>query len=348
MDGFQAVNRSEIIKKEKHIMAAFSDILGNEQIIEHLQNAIRMDKVSHAYILNGPEASGKMMLAQAFASALQCEKKGCEPCGICHSCRQAESRNHPDIIYVTHEKPNTISVEDIRVQVNHDIAVKPYSSPYKIYIVDEAEKMNIQAQNALLKTIEEPPGYGILLLLTTNADAFLPTIRSRCIRLDLKPVADDRLKDFLMKKCGVVDYQAQVCVAFSQGVVVKALHLASSAHFNEIRDAALQLVKRTKEIELSEMIGAVKHVSEYKLEINDYFDIMMIWYRDVLLYKATADVNSLIFKDEVYEIKKQANTSSYHGIQLILEGLEKAKARLRANVNFDLVIELLLLTIKEN
>lgn len=329
-------------------MAAFSDILGNEQIIEHLQNAIRMDKVSHAYILNAPEASGKRMIAEAFAAALQCETGGAEACGTCHSCKQAKSHNHPDIVYVTHEKPNTISVEDIRVQINQDIAVKPYSGPHKIYIVDEAEKMNVQAQNALLKTIEEPPAYGILLLLTTNADAFLPTILSRCIRLDLKPVANDKLRDFLMRKCGVVDYQADVCVAFSQGVVGKAINLASSAHFNEIRDAALQLLKRVKEIELSEMIGAVKHISEYKLEINDYFDIMMIWYRDVLLYKATADVNGLIFKDEVYEIKKQANTSSYHGIQLILEGLEKAKARLKANVNFDLVIELLLLTIKEN
>jgi len=329
-------------------MAAFSDILGNEQIIEHLQNAIRMDKVSHAYILNAPEASGKMMIAEAFAAALQCEKKGVEPCGTCHSCKQAASHNQPDIIYVQHEKPNTIGVDDIRVQINQDIAVKPYGSPHKIYIVDEAEKMNVQAQNALLKTIEEPPAYGVILLLTTNADAFLPTILSRCIRLDLKPVANDKLKDFLMKKCGVVDYQADVCVAFSQGIVGKAMALASSAHFNEIRDAALQLLRRIKDIELYEMIAAVKHIGEYKLDINDYFDIMMIWYRDVLLYKATADVNGLIFKDEVYEIKKQANTSSYHGIELILEGLEKAKARLNANVNFDLVIELLLLTLKEN
>ena len=96
------------------------------------------------------------------------------------------------------------------------------------------------------------------------------------------------------------------------------------------------------------MIAAVKQISEYKLEINDYFDIMMIWYRDVLLYKATTDANGLIFKDQVYEIRKQAKTSSYSGIETILESLEKAKARLRANVSFDLVIELLLLKIKEN
>lgn len=329
-------------------MVAFSDILGNEQIIEHLQNAIRMGKVSHAYILNAPESSGKRMIAEAFAATLQCEKKGTVFCGECHSCKQAASHNHPDIIYVMHEKPNTIGVDDIRVQINQDIVVKPYSGPYKIYIVDEAEKMNVQAQNALLKTIEEPPAYGVILLLTTNADLFLPTILSRCIRLDLRPVEKDKLKDFLMKKCGVVDYQADICVNFSQGIVGKAVTLASSAHFNEIKDATLQLVKRVKDIELHEMIGAVKHISEYKLEINDFFDMMMIWYRDVLLYKATADVNRLVFKNEVYEIKKQANTSSYHGIELILEGLDKAKIRLNANVNFELVIELLLLTLKEN
>ena len=88
--------------------------------------------------------------------------------------------------------------------------------------------------------------------------------------------------------------------------------------------------------------------SNYKLEINDYFDIMMIWYRDVLLYKATSDVNSLIFKDEVYDIKRQASKSSYEGIEVIIKALDKAKRRLNANVNFELVMELLLTTIKEN
>lgn len=329
-------------------MANFSDIFGNEQIIAHLQDAFHMDKVHHAYILSGPKHSGKMMMAEAFAKMLQCENKEMAPCGTCHSCKQAESKNQPDIIYIQHEKPNVIQVDDIREQINADIAIKPYSSPYKIYIVDEAEKMNVQAQNALLKTIEEPPAYGIIILLTTNADSFLQTILSRCIRLDLKPVADDKLKNYLMTTCGIVDYQADVCVAFSQGIVGKAIMLASSAHFNEIKAAALQLLKRIKDIDLSEMTGAVKQINEYKLDINDYFDIMMIWYRDVLLYKATADVNRLIFKDEVYEIKKQANVSSYEGLETILKALDKAKIRLNANVNFELVIELLLLTLKEN
>lgn len=342
-------------------MAGFKEILGHEQIIEHLQNAITMDKVSHAYIINGPEKSGKMMLAEAFAQTLQCERidektkaaadghaEEIEPCMECHSCKQAVGRNQPDIIYVKHEKPNTISVDDIRSQVNNDIVIKPYSSRHKIYIIDEAEKMNVQAQNALLKTIEEPPAYGMIILLTTNADIFLPTILSRCVTLNIKVVADEKIKSFLMSRYQVPDYQADVCVAFAQGNVGKAIQLASSEDFNELKASALQLIKRLNDIDLYEMTEAVKQIGEYKLEINDYFDLMMIWYRDVLLFKATKDVNGLIFKDEVYDIKRQAEKSSYNGIETILTALHKAQIRLNANVNFDLVIELLLLTIKEN
>ena len=329
-------------------MAGFGDIIGHEQIITHLRSAIALDMVSHAYILNGPEYSGKMMLAEAFAMALQCEGEGERPCLECRSCRQAMDHNQPDIIYVSHEKPNTIGVDDIRTQINNDIVIKPYSSRYKVYIVDEAEKMNQQAQNALLKTIEEPPAYAVILLLTTNADSFLPTILSRCITLNLKAVKEDVIRNYLMQNYQIPDYQADICAAFSQGNVGRAVKLASSTDFTELKASVLQLMKRLSDIDLYEMTAAVKQIEEYKLTIKDYFDLMMIWFRDVLYFKATGDVNGLIFKDEVYDIKKQAEKRSYQGIETILKALETAGVRVSANVNFDLVIELLLLTIKEN
>ena len=329
-------------------MAGFKDIVGHEQIIEHLKTAIEMGKVSHAYILNGPDLSGKMMIAEAFARALLCEKQDPDGCGECRSCRQSDDRNNPDIIYVKLDKPNTISVDDIRTQLNNDIVIKPYSNQYKIYIVDEAEKMNQQAQNALLKTIEEPPAYAVIMLLTTNADSFLQTIRSRCITLNLKSVKNDVIKSYLMTEKKIPDYQADVCAAFAQGVVGKAIKLASSDDFNELKESALSLIKRLDDIDLYEMGEAIKQISDYKLQVQDYFDLITVWYRDVLYMKATNDVNGLIFKDEVYDIKKQASKHSYHGIEAIIEALDKAKLRINANVNFDLVIELLLMTIKEN
>lgn len=329
-------------------MAGFSEILGHEQIIEHLQNAIKLQKVSHAYILDGEEGAGKNMLARAFAQTLQCERGGTEPCGECHSCKQAISGNQPDIITVTHEKPASIGVEDIRGQLCGDIQIKPYSSPYKIYIVDEAEKMTVQAQNALLKTIEEPPAYGVIMLLTTNADAFLPTILSRCVTLKLRPVKNEIIRPYLMEKYHIPDYQAEVCTAFARGNVGKAERLAQSEQFAELKSHLLHLLRHLRDMEVYELTEAVRSASEYKTEINDYLDLMALWFRDVLLFKATRKIDGLVFAEEINAISAQAQKSSYEGLERILKALEKAKVRLNANVNFELTMELLMLTIKEN
>ena len=329
-------------------MGTFKDVGGHKDIINYIRNAVREDKVSHAYILNGERGAGKKMLANLFAATLLCEKGGPDPCNECHSCRQAESGNHPDIIKVTHEKPNSISVDDIREQVNNTIMIKPYQGPYKVYIIPQADMMTPQAQNALLKTIEEPPEYAVIMLLTENADTLLPTINSRCVMLKLRNIKDTLIKKYLMETMQVPDYKADMCTAFAQGNMGRAIMLANSEHFNEIRDEAVQLLKYINEMELSEIVQAVSRITAYKLEINDYLDIIMIWYRDVLLYKATKDMDKVVFKDQIKYIKERAKRSSYEGIELIIESLEKAKARLKANVNFDLVMELLFLTIKEN
>ena len=329
-------------------MAKFTDIIGQEQIKEHLQNALTTKKISHAYIINGEKSSGKEYIAKVFAMALQCERGELEPCQECHACKQALSNNQPDIIRVGHEKPNTISVDDIRAQINNDVAIKPYSSPYKIYIVNEAEKMTPQAQNAILKTLEEPPEYAVILLLTSNVNALLPTILSRCVVLNMKPVADEKVRKFLMEELKVPDYKADVCVAFARGNVGKAKALASSEDFENIKNEALSLLKYIQDMELHEIVAAIKKISEYKLEINDYFDIMAIWYRDVLLFKATKDANHLVFREELGALRKCAQRSSYEGIEIVINALDTAKRRLDANVNFDLVMELLFLTIQEN
>ena len=329
-------------------MAGFGDIVGQAQIKEHLQNALNSGKISHAYIINGEKSSGKEFIAGIFAMALQCKKGGIEPCQECHSCKQALSANQPDIIKVIHEKPGSISVEDVRSQLNNDVGIKPYSSPYKVYIMNEAEKMTPQAQNALLKTLEEPPEYAVILLLTSNVNSLLPTILSRCVVLNMKPVSDELMKKYLMEQLKVPDYKAEVCVAFARGNVGKAKALASSEEFENVKNEALGLLKYIKEMELYEIISSIKKIMEYKLDVNDYLDIMAIWYRDVLLFKATQDVNHLVFREEIQAIRKVAGRSSYEGIENVIEAFDKAKGRLNANVNFDLTMELLMLEIKEN
>ena len=330
-------------------MRRFADIVGQEHLKEHLENAIKMDKVSHAYIINGEKNAGKEFIAKTFAMALQCEnRQGTEPCGECHSCRQALSGNHPDIIFITHEKPGTIGVDDIRRQVNNDVAIKPYKGPKKIYIMNEGEKMTAQAQNALLKTLEEPPEYAVLLILTGNVDSLLQTILSRCVVLNMKPAKDAQIKKYLMETMEIPDYKADICVAFARGNVGKAKLLASSEEFDKVKEEAITLLKYIKEMELNEIVAAIKKITEYKFDVNDYMDILSIWYRDVLLFKATHDANLLIFKEEIQHIRKVADKSAYEGIEKIIDALEKSKQRLNANVNFDMALELLLLTMKEN
>ena len=329
-------------------MAKFADIIGQKTIVDYLENVVETGQVSHAYIINGERYCGKEFVANVFAMALLCKEDGIEPCNECHSCRQALSRNNPDIIYLNHEKPNVISVDDIREQVNGTISVKPYAAERKIYIISEAEKMNNNAQNALLKTLEEPPEYAVIILLTDNLGALLPTIQSRCVTLSMKPVDDRLVKKFLMDEVQIPDYRAEICAAFARGNIGKAKILARSEEFDKIKDDAIAMLKHIHEMDISELSQTIKQMNEYKLEIGDFLDIMAVWYRDALLFKATNDANHLIFRDEFRNIKNTASRSTYEGIENILKALDSAKQRIAANVNFDLTMELLLLSIKEN
>lgn len=329
-------------------MAKFADVVGQDHIKTQLQGAIENNKVSHAYLICGENRSGKEFIAKIFAETLLCEKKGTEPCGECHSCKQAETQNHPDIIFVTHEKPNVIGVDDVRDGINNTVMIKPYNSPYKVYIVEEADKMTPQAQNALLKTIEEPPAYAVFILLCSSTEVMLPTILSRCVVLNMKPVKDNEMRDYLMKQLGVPDYRAEICIAFARGNVGRAKALASSEDFDKIRKEALSLLKNIYDMEMAEVMEALKRIKDYGFNIDDYLDIMGVWYRDVLLFKATHDVNHLIFKDEIQYINKVASRTDYEGIEEVTKALQTAKMRLRSNVSFELTMELLLLTIKEN
>ncbi len=329
-------------------MSLYDRILGHENIIAQLKNAVSNDKVSHAYIFNGEDGSGKAMVAKAFAEALLCERGGAEGCGECHFCKQTESGNNPDLIWVTHEKPSSIGVDDVRTQLVEDVQIKPYNGRYKVYIIDEAEKMTVQAQNAILKTIEEPPAYSVIIFLTNNDEIFLPTIISRCIVFKFRPIRNSVIMDYLIRRYKLPEYEAKMCASYAQGRVGRAVDLVTSDNFIKIRDEALSLVKNVYNYDVADLIDAVKRVAEYKINITDYIDIIEMWFRDVLLFKVTKDANNLVFSDEINYIRKQASKSSYEGIENILRGCETAKQRLNANVNFDLAIELMLLNIKEN
>lgn len=327
-------------------MFSFSEIVGHEQIKEHMQAAIRDKKPFHAYLFQGEEGVGKEALAMTFAAGLQCQSESTDkPCKECVSCRQMESGNQPDVIWVTREKAS-LGVDEIREQLCNTMDIKPFSSPYKIYLVPEAEKMTEAAQNALLKTIEEPPEYGIVILMTSNISALLPTIQSRCLTMEFRPLSTAVVESFVKEHCQVPDYQARASAAFAQGNLGKAMRYAKSEDFIERKDHIISLLRHVEQMDLSEMLAVIKDLGTRKDEVRDYIDLMVLWYRDVLLFKATKDINQLLFQDEASYISREASHRSYEKIEEILQAFEKAKVRLRANVNFDITMELMLLTLK--
>lgn len=328
-------------------MTDFKAILGHESIKNHLSAAIASGKPSHAYIFNGEEGTGRKTMADCFAAALVCTSEEDRPCGKCMACMQAESRNHPDIIRITHEK-SRIGVDDIRQGLIDDISIKPFSSNFKVYIVEEAERMTEQAQNALLKTLEEPPAYAVIILITTNTGAFLQTILSRCVTLQFKPLDTKMITDYLMKKEELPDYFAKLCASFSGGSLGIALKFAKNSSFEEIKNEVLGILRTIDSISIDSINDTVSELSKKRADINVYLDLMHIWFRDVLMFKATQDANRLVFLDELMTIKRQASKYGFESLGRILDGFYIIQDRLNANVNFDTAMELQLLNMRDH
>ena len=328
-------------------MANYSDLIGQERIAEYLKAAVRNGKVSHAYIFDGIGHGQKLKAAEIFATALLCEQQTGDPCGSCRSCRQAAGKNQPDLIYVTHEKPQTLAVAEIREQVNASVVIRPYSSRYKVYIIDDAHLMNDSAQNALLKTLEEPPAYAVIILLTENEDAFLPTIRSRCVSMHFRPVADEKIRTYLMEKKQVPDYQADLCAAFAQGNVGKAVRLAGSEQFRELKEKTVRLMNRLQELHVYELADELADLGDPKEYAQEFLELLSYWMRDVLVCKSTGTLGQLIFSDAHREVDKWARRLTYAGAEQCLEEIRTAQNRIRANGNAALVLEMLLLNMKK-
>lgn len=279
------------------------------EIRQYFREMAGRDQVGHAFILEGDSGEGWRKLAEEFAATVQCEHRNF--CGRCPSCQAYQSGNHPDIIQVTHEKKDSIGVDEIRAQLVDDMAIKPYSSPYKVYLVDEAEKLTVQAQNALLKTLEEPPVYGIILLLTTNTEMLLPTIRSRCINLKVR----------------------------SGGRVSLGLT-------EEQRAELFALVHDLPDYRAAELADEAKKIKEWKQDIASLLNFFRYWYRDVLVWKSTQGKGTLMFPEEERYYRARSEALSYAQLNRIFDQIQEAESRVRSNVNYELTWELLLLEMK--
>jgi DNA polymerase-3 subunit delta' len=290
-----------------------------------------------------------MTLAENIAAAILCEEHNGDACGKCRTCKMVMHHNHPDVIYVNHEKPSVITVDEIRNQLISTIFEYPYSSEKKIYIIDEAEKMNEQAQNALLKTIEEPPEYAVIFLLTNNLNSLLPTILSRCIKFAMKPVNEKALVKYLMEQEEVPDYIAEEAAAFSQGNAGMAINLVRSSNLSEKIDGFTDLIASLKRMDIADIADASKKIIEDKERakdnVNETLQMLREYFRDVLLYKAVGRRDLIIFKNADNFIMRMK--ISYRDLNLIFDEISETERKIRSNLNAAQALELLLLDIRE-
>jgi len=339
-------------------MAVYDEILGQEKLINHLKKSVDQGKVSNAYIISGDKFSGKKMIARAFAASIQCENPvDGEACMECHSCKMSLSNNNPDIRWIFREakenkdgtvkKAKEIQVDTIREQINNDIVVKPYYCKKKIYIIDEAECLNTASQNALLKTMEEPPEYGVIILLTSNENALLQTILSRSISLEVAAIKDKIIKEYLMSKNEIPDYAADVLVSFARGNLGRAVELSNSRNFNDMKNYLVSTMLSLHEKNMAEISNMAKKTSEFKDDISYYFELMIMWFRDILIMKSGSKKDRLIFSDESSEIAEFARAYSYRSIEKILIAINDAKSQLALNVTFETVFKVLYMTIRD-
>ncbi|MDO4619837.1 MAG: DNA polymerase III subunit delta' [Lachnospiraceae bacterium] len=327
---------------------AFRAITGHGEVIRHLRNAIASDRISHAYLITGEAGSGKRTMADALAAALVCTSPtpDHDACGECLACRKLRSHNHQDVIRIEHEKPGVITVDEVRSQLVGTIGLRPGESGRKVYIVPDAEKMNPQAQNAILKTIEEPPSYAVIILLAESEEALLPTILSRCVRLPLMPLADRLVRDYLERELQLPDYEARILTAAAQGSIGKAVSLASDEAVSERRREVLSLLARLPSLNTAETAQRAQHFKEEKEHMNEILDTMLLFYRDVYVIKTGGRDDSLVLYQEAEAIREAAGAMSYSGLLHVTEELDRARVRIGANVNPELTMEVLLLAIR--
>ena len=330
-------------------MRTFDGIPGQPHMKAFLGAALRSRDVPHAILLTGEDTESFLAIARAFGAALLCEdpQEGEDgvpcACGVCASCMKIAAGDHPDFIEAQHEKPGSFGVDDVR-RLRQDVRIKPYSGDFKIYLLPDAEKLTAQAQNALLKTLEEPPDYAVLILAAKDDAGFLPTVLSRCVRLPGRPMPEEELKEFLMKS-GAAEAEAELLAGLSGGSPGRAMAMAADETFFPFVRQSVRLFDGLANTGIRAIADFLKEsVTE---ERQQYFvELLRMWCRDALAAKRAGKAASLIFGEEIHNISTSA-ALSFGALAAVDEATLLTLRRLRAKGNADLILELMLLRVRE-
>ena len=292
----------------------FENIIGNTNIKTVLEKSIKQNKLSHSYLFIGTQGIGKKMIATEFAKMILCLDDN-KYCNHCKSCIEFDTNNNPDFVLISPDG-NNIKIEQIR-DIQKRIQEKPIISEKKVYIIDNADLMTTEAQNCLLKTLEEPPEFAVIILIGSNSNTFLPTIKSRCTIMNFNKISDEEMTKYLREKCDVKNIDQNMLYMY-QGSIGKALELKEKQEEYRNRE---NIIKNINRYDLIDFINNAEILYKSKEEINDILDYINV----ILLNKA---------KDEYLYT---------NCIQIV----ENTKKRLKQNANYDMSIDNMLFNIWE-
>jgi DNA polymerase III subunit delta' len=317
---------------------SLSNIYGHHKQIGMLKKALTQKRVGQAYIFSGPDAVGKRTLALEFAQSLNCEKvdKFYDACGQCPSCLKAQHGNHSDIISVQADG-QFIRINTIR-DIQEQMKFKPLEGRLRVFIIGEADRMNEQAANALLKTLEEPSAANLLILITSRPYSLPATILSRCRHLRFNPLPMDTVAEFLMAHLVMDKSQALLLAGLSGGSIGQALLQNGEAMIAYRADMRQILTAATKRDPFS-LLSLASFLGQDKNEIKRGLDILNTFFRDALVLKETREVQMLINQDSTSFIASLASRLSGEQILQNMARVAKARETMELNVNKSLTLE---------
>jgi DNA polymerase-3 subunit delta' len=329
-------------------MMPFQDVIGHERPKAILQTALRHDRIAHAYLFHGDDGIGKKLLALRFAQAINCEGdlEG-DACGLCRSCVQIEARTHPDFLAVEPDRELAnpqIKIEQIR-ELEQQIVYQPLVARKKVFLIDEADRMNLHAANALLKTLEEPPDHSVLLLISSRPSALPSTVRSRCQSLRLAPPARTQVEATLILRREIPPADARLLAAASQSRLGAALTMDLAA-MRAAQDELCALASPPTLRSASAILTAAEalHKSDRGPEVLDW---LSLWIRDLLLVCIGAAQHHLIHADRLPLLQNAARGAHADQLAGLLDDIDALQRSAGRNLNTQMALETVLLHLRE-
>ena len=310
-------------------------IIGHQQIIEQLQHTVASDRIAGAYLFVGPTGVGKETVARYFAQLIFCQQDAQPPtvCGTCLACRKVDSGNHPDLQFIRPDG-SELKIGQIR-ELQKQIIYEPLEANRKVYILTDVDRMNDPAENAFLKTLEEPPASSVLILLTSNIRVLLPTTRSRCQILQFHPMSTQELAEILVEKFSVAPEQATTLAIAADGAIGKAL--AQLEKGDVLTEEVPEILRETDPL-------AAFRLAEHLKDNPETLGELVTWYRDLLFLQQGAPSELITHIYSVAELQRIVPRYSHLRIQQAIQTVFDTKSLIEnTNTNATLALEVMCL-----